>query len=116
VCSKGRDLCKTSLRAKAGFVVAVALEKPMLHGLLQHDNRQIERCARGAMRRILVWIDEQRFQGWGCSECEWVFNPSGPPTGKSLDEMKQNYEHQRDKEFADHVCDKHPGDKGQKVK
>ena len=67
------------------------------------------------MRRILVWIDEQRFLGWGCSQCEWVFNPSGPPTGKSLDEMKRNYEHQRDKEFAVHVCAKHPGDQGQKV-
>ena len=56
------------------------------------------------MRRKLVWIKEQRFWGWGCSECAWVFNPSGSPTGKSLDEMKQNYEQQRDEEFAAHVC------------
>jgi len=60
------------------------------------------------MRRKLAWIDEQRFRGWGCSECAWVFNPSGSPTGRSLDEMKQNYERQRDKDFAAHVCAEHP--------
>jgi hypothetical protein len=60
------------------------------------------------MRRKLVWIEEQRFRGWGCSQCAWMFNPSGSPTGKSLDEMKQNYEQQRDKEFTSHVCAEHP--------
>jgi len=60
------------------------------------------------MPRKLVWIEEQRFQGWGCSECAWVFNPSGAPTGKSLDEMKENYERRRDKYFAAHVCTEHP--------
>jgi hypothetical protein len=56
------------------------------------------------MQRKLVWVERQAFQGWACSECAWVFNPSGTPTGKSLDEMKQNYEKQRDKEFTSHVC------------
>ena len=60
------------------------------------------------MRRKLVWVERQNFQGWGCTECAWVFNPSGPPVGKSLDEMKQNYEQRRDKEFASHVCAEHP--------
>jgi len=60
------------------------------------------------MRRKLVWVDEQCFQGWGCSECAWVFNPSGPPTGKSLDEMKLNYEWQLNKDFPAHVCAEHP--------
>lgn len=60
------------------------------------------------MRRKLVWIEEQHFRGWGCSECAWMFNPSGSPTGKSLDEMKQNYEQQRGKEFTSHVCAEHP--------
>jgi hypothetical protein len=60
------------------------------------------------MRRRLVWIEEQSFRGWGCSECAWVFNPSGPPAGKSLDEMKLNYELQLNKEFADHFCAEHP--------
>ena len=59
------------------------------------------------MRRTLVWIERQTFQGYGCSECAWVFKPSGTPTGKSLDEMKVNYEQQRDKHFADHVCAEH---------
>ena len=41
---------------------------------------------------------------WGCSECTWTFDPSGPPRGDSLDEMQENFEGQRDKEFASHVC------------
>jgi hypothetical protein len=68
------------------------------------------------MRRKLVWIEEQSFYGWGCSECSWVFNPSGSPTGKSLDEMKENYERQRDRDFATHVCTEHPRAKSTKVK
>jgi hypothetical protein len=43
-----------------------------------------------------------------------VFNPSGTPSGKSLDEMKQNYEQQRDKAFASHVCAEHPRAKKKK--
>jgi hypothetical protein len=66
------------------------------------------------MRRKLVWIEKQKFQGYGCSECTWVFKPSGNPTGKSLDEMKQNYEQVRDKDFADHVCAENPRAKGKK--
>jgi hypothetical protein len=60
------------------------------------------------MRRKLVWIDELRFRGWGCSECAWVFNPSGSPIGISLAEMKANYERQRDKDFAAHLCAEDP--------
>jgi len=56
------------------------------------------------IRRKLVSIEEQRFWGWGCSECEWVFRPLGPLVGQSLDEMKVHYEKQRDEEFASHVC------------
>jgi hypothetical protein len=59
------------------------------------------------MSRKLVWIENQNFQGFGCSECSWVFKPSGAYVGGSLDEMKQKYEAQRDKEFAAHVCAKH---------
>ena len=60
-----------------------------------------------AMRKM-VWIDKERFRGWGCSECGWVFNPSGAPTGKSYDESLQNFELQRDREFTAHVCAEHP--------
>jgi hypothetical protein len=64
------------------------------------------------MRKI-VWVKSARSEFWACSECAWAFNPSGPPLGKSLDEMIQNFERQRDKEFASHVCAKHPRTKGE---
>src|SRR6266852_7718471 len=66
--------------------------------------------------RELVWIEHDRFRGWGCSECAWVFNSSGAPTGKSLDEAKRNFELQRDKEFTLHVCADHPRAKSQSTK
>ena len=69
-----------------------------------------------AALRKLVWIEHDRFRGWGCSECAWVFNPSGAPTGKSFDEAKRNFELQRDKEFTLHVCAKHPRAKSQSTK
>ena len=68
------------------------------------------------MSRKLVWLEQPRFRGWGCSECAWVFNSSGAPTGKTLHEAVRNFELQRDKEFTLHVCagspkSKKPGDK-----
>jgi hypothetical protein len=60
------------------------------------------------MRRKLIWIEGQLFLGWGCSECAWVFKPSGSPVGNSIDEMKQAYEQQREQDFTVHVCAKHP--------
>jgi hypothetical protein len=64
------------------------------------------------MQRKLVWIENQDFQG--CSECAWLFKPSGPPTGNSLDEMIQGYEQRQDKSFAAHVCTEHPRAKNRK--
>ena len=61
-----------------------------------------------AMSRELVWIKQQRFAGWGCSECAWVFNPPGALAGKTFDELMQNFALQRDKEFTSHVCSNHP--------
>jgi hypothetical protein len=61
--------------------------------------------------RKLVWIKARNFKGWGCSECAWMFNPSGPPIGKSLDEMKQNFEVQLSAEFTSHSCANHLGPK-----
>jgi hypothetical protein len=58
--------------------------------------------------RKLVRVEGQNFRGWGCSECAWVFNPSGPPTGDSLDEMKRNFQAQLSEEFASHACAKRP--------
>jgi hypothetical protein len=64
--------------------------------------------AKRRMARKLVWIDETRFRGFGCSECAWVFNPSGMPTGSSFDEMMRSFEVRRDREFSSHVCGDHP--------
>jgi hypothetical protein len=58
--------------------------------------------------RKLVWVQRQNFHGWACTECAWVFNPSGPLIGKSIDERKMHYQQQRDKEFTYHVCADHP--------
>lgn len=81
---------RAQIGERGGFFAAVALEKM------------------NAMRRRLVWIETQGFRGWGCSECTWVFNPAGSPLGHSLDEMIQNYEKQRDQDFASHNCSEHP--------
>jgi hypothetical protein len=59
-------------------------------------------------RRKLVWVERQNFQGWTCTGCTWAFNPLGPLVGESLEEMKMQYEQQRDKEFTVHVCAEHP--------
>jgi hypothetical protein len=61
------------------------------------------------MNRKPIWIEQQHFQGFGCSECTWTFNSSSPPTGNSLDEMMRDSELQRDKEFRLHICSDHPG-------
>jgi hypothetical protein len=60
------------------------------------------------MNRTLIWIERLRFRGFGCSECDWRFKPSGAPAGTSFDEMLSNFELQRDKEFTSHVCTDHP--------
>jgi hypothetical protein len=58
-------------------------------------------CAKynSAMPRELVWMDQSRLLGWGCSKCAWVFNPFGPPTGDNFNAMMRNFESQRDKEL-----------------
>ena len=63
------------------------------------------------MTRKMVWIKTARMEAWACSECAWTFSPKSPPRGANLDEMKQNFEIQRDREFATHMCGKHPKDK-----
>ena len=60
------------------------------------------------MSRKVVWLEQPRFRGFGCSECAWRFEPSGAPKGTSFDEMMRNFELQRDKEFASHVCADYP--------
>jgi hypothetical protein len=59
------------------------------------------------MSRELIWIDQERFRGFGCSACGWRFQPSTAAASTSFDEMMRNVELQRDKEFASHVCADH---------
>lgn len=68
------------------------------------------------MSRKLVWIEQPHFRGFGCSECAWVFNPTGAPAGKSFDEMMRKFELQRDQEFTSHVCADNPGAKSTRSK
>ena len=63
------------------------------------------------MPRKLVRIKTENFEGYGCSECPWAFNPAGALVGESLEEMTRLSEVQRDKEFAVHVCIERPKDK-----
>ena len=60
--------------------------------------------------RKLVWVEGQGVARWGCSECAWVFKPSGPHTSKTLktlDEMMRTFQAQL-YEFAAHACAEHP--------
>jgi len=63
--------------------------------------------------RKMTWVKSAHSELWACSQCAWAFKPSGPPRGTTLDEMMQNFERQRDQEFASHVCAQHPRTKGQ---
>jgi hypothetical protein len=58
------------------------------------------------MLRTLVWLEESGILG--CSECAWVFKPKGAPTGKSQEEVLQDFLSKRDQQFASHICDQHP--------
>jgi len=59
------------------------------------------------MKRKLVWREERGVWVSCCSECAWVFHPSGFPIGGTIEEMIQNYEQQREQDFAAHVCAEH---------
>jgi hypothetical protein len=73
-------------------------------------------ATRAAMSRKLVWVEQPGLRCWGCSECAWVFNPSGAPKGKTFDESVRNFELQRDKEFTLHVCADQPRAKNEGTK
>jgi hypothetical protein len=66
------------------------------------------------MARKIIWVATESFRGYGCSECGWVFTASGPLVGDTIDELKQQYESQRDSEFAAHPCVDHPRKTGAK--
>jgi hypothetical protein len=69
---------------------------------------QLARRPTMATLHKLRWIEEEHFHSWGCSECAWTFNSSGPPVGSSFNEMLENFALLRDKECAAHVCAEHP--------
>jgi len=58
--------------------------------------------------RTLTWIREAHFHGPSCSRCAWLFRPSGPPIGISLQQMKENYVRRCNEEFAAHDCAEYP--------
>ena len=64
------------------------------------------------MSRKRIWIEDRNFQGFGCSECDWRFKPSGTVVGESLDEMKRKFAAHLDKEFTTHICVKTPKSPG----
>jgi uncharacterized protein YoaH (UPF0181 family) len=57
------------------------------------------------MDRALVWLDDKRFQGWACSQCDW--NYAMPPllTGS---EARSAYDRLATGKFQEHDCAKHP--------
>jgi hypothetical protein len=75
----------------------------------QRDNEfAVHICVKHQMPAGRRMIESQHPPGFGCSECSWKFRAAGPLVGDSLDQMKKKYEAKRDKEFAAHVCAKHP--------
>ena len=89
---------------KRGFCRRSAVEDQRNTIFERSITAPIVEVAMEPMRRKLVWIESPNFQGWACTECAWVFKPSGTLTGRSLDEMKESYEQHRDKEFKSHLC------------
>jgi len=98
----GRNLAQ--FNGQSGFITAVLSKTNVPSAFRKSQAEQITRCVIESARRKLVWVERQNFQGWACSECAWAFNPLGPPLGRSMDEMKEHFEQQRDMEFKSHVC------------
>jgi hypothetical protein len=73
---------------------------------VNYSNRP--RFCRVSTPRTLTWIREAHFHGPACSRCAWLFRPSGPPTGISLEQMKENYVRRCNEEFAAHDCAEYP--------
>jgi hypothetical protein len=42
----------------------------------QHASTRSGPAREAAMSRELIWIDQERFRGFGCSACGWRFQPS----------------------------------------
>jgi hypothetical protein len=58
------------------------------------------------MARNLIFVKKPNFEGFGCSECGWVFRPvSSALVGESIENMRDTFKSERDKEFAAHGCE-----------
>jgi hypothetical protein len=55
----------------------------------------------------LISVVGDSFVGWGCAECSWLFKPVGPPVGKSLAQMKVQFQAQLSEQFLSHGCQNH---------
>ncbi len=40
---------------------------------------------KGRSLRTMTWLSDAHHHGSACSDCAWIFKPSGPPIGQSLD-------------------------------
>jgi len=65
--------------------------------------------------RAMIRFQMQEVNFWGCSDCAWVFRPSGPPLGNTIEAMGENYDRERDNNFAAHVCAQHPRTKSHEM-
>jgi rubredoxin len=64
------------------------------------------------LAREMVRVKRERFEGWACSNCAWIFRGSGPLRDESIEAMKRQYEAERDNAFNLHVCVAHPRERG----
>jgi hypothetical protein len=78
------------------------------HREVKFRKKRGKRQTEKALMRQMMWIKTAGREGWGCSQCAWTIRPPDPLRGSSLDEMKQNYLNQREREFASHICAAHP--------
>jgi hypothetical protein len=102
--------CSACRRARENACASSGARAPSRRGNIEATGKY---SVQGATMRKIIWIKSAKSELWSCSRCAWAFKPSGPPHGNSLDEMMQNFERQRDQQFASHVCAEHPPTKGQ---
>ena len=58
--------------------------------------------------RHVVFVSDLNKSGWKCSDCEWVFQPSRSMAGRTLAEIRQNFDRDLEEKFIEHVCAEHP--------
>jgi hypothetical protein len=56
------------------------------------------------MGRFLTWVSDQHFQGWACSQCEWIYPI---PTLLADPEAKSAFDRLASARFAGHDCTEH---------